>query len=77
MQHNLKCIAQDECGLKFIKNNEEAPSFICASNIQVIQTYRILLVLVKDFAVAPIHVGHVDGAAIRPEDFPEQKRKIF
>lgn len=35
-------------------------------------TCRIPLVLVEDFAVAPVHVGHVDGVAIRPVDFPVQ-----
>lgn len=33
-------------------------------------TYRIPLILVKDFAVTPIHVGHVNGVSICPIDFP-------
>ena len=35
----------------------------------LILTYRIPLILVEDFAVTPIHVGHVNGVAICPIDF--------
>lgn len=35
-----------------------------------ILTDRFPLILVEDLAVAPIHVGHVDGVAICPIDFP-------
>lgn len=41
-------------------------------------TYRILQILVEDFAVTSIHVGHVDGVSICPIDFPlwESTKKI-
>lgn len=38
----------------------------------LILTYGIPLVLVEDFAVAPVHAGHVNGVAICPVDFPAQ-----
>lgn len=36
----------------------------------VVLTYRIPLILVEDLAVTPVHVGHVNGVAICPIDFP-------
>lgn len=38
--------------------------------LSVILTDGLPLALVEDFAVAPIHVGHVDCVAIGPVDFP-------
>lgn len=35
-----------------------------------ILTYRIPLIQMEDLAVTPIHVGHVNGVAICPIDFP-------
>lgn len=39
----------------------------------LILTYRIPLILVEDLAVAPVHVGHVNGVAICPIDFPVRR----
>lgn len=33
-------------------------------------TYRIPLILMEDLAVTAVHVGHVNGVAICPIDFP-------
>lgn len=39
----------------------------------VILTQRLPLILVEDLAVTPVHVGHVNGVAICPIDFPVGK----